>query len=295
MGEVITGGFFAMLSFLIGMVAVYMFEKKLLLSANVHSMEKTTPVVVRDAWMYGTGPIVAFIGLLLASVVLPFAENIGSDTTIGIFYFIVVMDLVVLGIAMAGWGANTLRSVEACYRSVAQLIAYVIPLGLSLVGVAMMASSLSTQMIVKAQTSTWFVIHQPLGFVLYFAAGLMLSYRNPFAEPFSKNIDGGITSTYTGWQKMLIDFILSGILFIIAALGTALFLGGWQGLSLLPGIVWFWVKTIVVIMILHIISNKLPRLSVSQMLGISWKVFIPLGLINVLATGVLILLGVTPK
>ncbi len=297
MGEVITSGFFAVISFLVGMISVNVFEKKFALTSAGYSMGKITPdtPVVRDKWMYRTGPIVAFIGLLLASIILPFAQNIGSDMNIGIFYFIVVMDFVVMGIAVAGWGANTARSVEACYRAVTQLISYVIPLGLSLVGVAMMASSLSTQMIVKVQASTWFIIHQPLGFVLYFAAGLMLSYRNPFAEPFGKNIDGGITSTYIGWQKTLIGFTLSGTIFIIAALGTALFLGGWQGPSILPGMVWFCGKTILVIIVLHLLSRKLPRLPVSQMLGISWKIFIPLGLINVLATGVLILLGVTPK
>lgn len=297
MGEIITSGFFAMVSFLVGMTVVNMFEKKFVLTSRAHSMEKTMPdtPVVRDKWMYYAGPITAFIGLLLASVILPFAKNIGSDTNIGIFYFIVVMDFVVMGIAVAGWGANTARSVEACYRAIAQLLSYVLPLGLSLVGVAMMASSLSTQMIVKAQVGTWFVIHQPLGFFLYFATGLMLSYRNPFAEPFSKNIDGGISSDYMGWQKTLVGFILSGTIFIIAALGTALFLGGWQGPSILPGMVWFWGKTILVIIVLHILSRKLPRLSVSQMLSLSWKIFIPLGLINVLATGVLILLGVTPK
>jgi len=296
MGEIISG-FYALISFLFGVVFVNLFEKKFTYTTSPHSFKKTfqNTAVVRDTWMFYAGPIIAIVGLLLASLVIPFAKNVGSDMTVGLFYFIVVMDFIVMGIAMAGWGANTKRSVEASYRAVAQLLSYVIPLGLSLVGVVMMASSLSTQMIVKAQSDTWFIFYQPLGFALYLAAGLMLSYRNPFAEPFSKNIDGGISSSYTGWLKIVIECMLSGILFIIAAFGTALFLGGWQGPSLVPGIVWFVGKTMFIMIILHLLSRKIPRLSVSQMLGISWKLFIPLGLINVLATGVLILLGVTPK
>ena len=253
-----------------------------------------TTMIVRDKWMYYAGPIVAISGLVLALLAIPFSQNIGSDMDIGIFYFIVVMDFVVAGIAIAGWGANSATSVEACYRAVTQLIAYVIPLGLSLVGVAMMASSLSTQVIVQAQANTWFVVHQPIGFILFLASGLILSYRNPFAEPFGKDIAGGIISAYTGWFGLLITLILNGVLFVVAAFGTALFLGGWQGPSLLPGIVWFLGKTILLMGILYFLSKKLPRFSVSRMLSISWGIFIPLGLVNVLVTGLLILLGVTP-
>ncbi|KMO31189.1 NADH dehydrogenase, partial [Methylobacterium variabile] len=139
-----------------------------------------------DRLLLPAGPVVALAGVALAMVVLPLGPGlVGRDLGLGLFYVIVVVDFVVLGLALAGWGANTPDGVEACYRIVAQLVAYVVPLGLAYVGVIMMARSLSTVAVVDAQRGLWFVVLQPLGFLLYVATGLMQSYRAPFLEPFA--------------------------------------------------------------------------------------------------------------
>ena len=119
-----------------------------------------------DRLLLPAGPVVALAGVALAMVVLPLGPGlVGRDLGLGLFYVIVVVDFVVLGLALAGWGANTPDGVEACYRIVAQLVAYVVPLGLAYVGVIMMARSLSTVAVVDAQRGLWFVVLQPLGFL----------------------------------------------------------------------------------------------------------------------------------
>jgi len=127
-----------------------------------------------DRWLYPVAPIVALLGVALASVVIPFGpELIGADLGIGAFYIIVVVDFVVLGLALGGWGANTLHAVEVYYRITAQLVAYVVPLGLAYIGAIMMARSLSTVDIVEAQSGLWFIVLQPIGFALYVVTALM--------------------------------------------------------------------------------------------------------------------------
>ena len=248
----------------------------------------------RDRWLYPAGPIVALVGFLLGAVVIPFGPGlIGQDLDIGVFYFIVVLDFVVLGIALSGWGANTPDSVEAFYRIVAQLVAYVVPLGMALVGAIMMEKSLSTTRIVAAQSGLWFIVLQPLGFALYLVSGLMQCYRAPFLEPFATGIGGGILGVAGGWPALLWRIALSGLLFLVAAMGAVLFLGGWLG-PWLPGPVWMLVKTYALMALMLGLGRLAQPLSVAQMLALSWKVLIPVGLVNVLLVGLLILFGIGP-
>ncbi len=245
-----------------------------------------------DRWLFPAGPLSALFGVALAMIVLPFGPDlVGQDLGIGVFYFIVVVDFVVLGIALSGWGANTPNAVEACYRIVAQLVAYVVPLGLALVGAIMMAQSLSTVRIVEAQAGLWYIVLQPIGFALYIVTGLMQTYRAPFLEPFAQSIDGGVLGVAGGWHAAVWRLALSGVLFVVAAMGAVLFLGGWRG-PLLPGLVWMLLKTYGLMALMLWLGRRVRPLSVAQMLALSWKILIPVGLANVLLVGVLILLGV---
>lgn len=247
-----------------------------------------------DPWMYYAGPVVALLGVAWGAVVLPFSrELIGADVNIGLFYFIVVVDYVVLGLALGGWGANTPHAVEACYRIVAQLIAYVVPLGLAIIGPIMMARSLSTVNIVEgqAQAGLWYVVPQPLGFALYIVTGLMQVYRAPFLEPFADRIDRGVLGVSGGWTALLWRVALSGVLFVVAAMGAVLFLGGYAG-PWLPGPVWMGLKVFALMALMVWLGTRVRLLTTDEMLRLSWKVLIPVGLANVLIVGALILLGV---
>lgn len=248
-----------------------------------------------DRWLLPAGPIVALAGVALGMVVVPFGPGlIGRDLGIGVFYFIVVIDFVVLGVALSGWGANTSESVDSCYRMIAQLVAYVVPLGLAYVGVIMMARSLSTVAIVNAQSSLWFVTLQPVGFVLYLITGLMQSYRAPFLEPFAASIGGGVLGVSGGWSAALWQTVLSGILFLVAAMGAVLYLGGPTG-PWLPGWIWMLLKTFGLMALMLWLGQRARPRSTAEMLALSWKVLIPVGLLNVLLVGGMILLGIGPS
>lgn len=247
-----------------------------------------------DSWLYRAGPVLALLGVSWAMVVIPFSPRwIGSNLNIGLFYFLVVVDYVVLSIAVGGWGADTPNSVEACYRGVAQLVAYVTPLGLAVIGPIMMARSLSTVSIVSAQQQAglWYIVAQPYEFVLYIATALMQSYRAPFLEPFAGRIQGGVLGVYGGWQAAIWRVALGSLFFIVAAMGATLFLGGYSG-PWLPGSIWMIVKTVAIMILMIWVGSYIRPLSTAEMLSLAWKVLIPAGLLNVLIVGVEILMGV---
>lgn len=245
-----------------------------------------------DRWMHDAGPVAALCGVALALVTIPFGPKlIGADLGIGVFYVLVVLDFFALGIALGGWGAGNREGIESCYRACAQLVAYVVPTGLAYVGAIMMARSLSTVDIVARQAHLWYVVAQPLGFALYIASGLMQSYRAPFAEPFSAEIGGGAPGSFPGWRAPVWRIARHGLLFVVAAMGAVLYLGGWQG-PLLPGPVWMLLKTGAVEALMLWLGARVRPLDTSQMLQLSWKVLTPVGMLNVLVVGVLILFGV---
>lgn len=247
-----------------------------------------------DKWLSPAGPVSALLGVLLGTVVLPFGPNlIARDLGIGVFYFLVVIDFVVLGVALSGWGANTPDAIESCYRIVAQLVSYIVPIGLAYVGAIMMARSLSTIRIVEAQAGLWFVVLQPIGFVLYVVSGLMQSYRRPFLEPFADAIGGGVLGEVVGWSALLWRIALSGLLFLVAAMGAVLFLGGWSG-PWLPPPAWMAIKTFGLVALMLVLGRLVAPLSVAEMLTLSWRVLTPIGLANVLVVGILILFHIGP-
>jgi NADH-quinone oxidoreductase subunit H len=258
------------------------------------SLHGRTRPAQADPWMYYAGPIVALFGVAWAMVCLPWGRGlIPANVNIGLFYFIVVVDFAVLGIALGGWGANTPGSVESCYRIVAQLIAYIVPLGLAIIGPIMMARSLSTVNIVEAQRHAhlWYIAPQLPGFALYLVTALMQVYRAPFLEPFAEWIGHGTLGAYGGWLGLLWRLVLAAVLFVVAAMGAVLFLGGYAG-PLLPGWLWMLIKTFAVMALMLWLGRQVRLASTADMLALAWKVLIPAGLVNVLLVGALILLGV---
>jgi NADH-quinone oxidoreductase subunit H len=147
--------------------------------------------------------------------------------------------------------------------------------------------------IVEAQSKLWFIVLQPLGFLLYLVTGLMLCYRAPFFEAFAQDIGGGVLGVTGGWTGLLWRAALSGMLFLVSAMGAVLFLGGWLG-PWLPGPVWMLLKTFSLMALMLLIGRKVQPMSTAQMLALSWKILIPIGMVNVLIVGGLILLHIGP-
>ncbi|TSA85510.1 NADH-quinone oxidoreductase subunit H [Deinococcus detaillensis] len=295
---VVGGAFFTLLALVVGVAFTFWLERALTLAVGAAQSLKLSEDVVlthADRWMYPAGPISALFGVTVAAAVLPFGPRlIGADLGIGAFYFIVVVDFVVLGVALSGWGAGTRNAVESFYRITAQLVSYVIPLGLAYVGALMMAASLSTTQIVEAQRDVWFIVLQPLGFILYLVTGLMQAYRAPFYEPLSEHLGGGFLNFVGGWKALMWRAALAGLLFVISAMGAVLYLGGWLG-PWLPPPVWMLLKTFALMTLMLWLGRRFKPLSTAQMLSLSWRILIPAGLLNVLVVGGLILAGVGPQ
>jgi NADH-quinone oxidoreductase subunit H len=253
------------------------------------SKEDIVPTAV-DRKIFWLAPVVTFMALFLPFMAIPFARGTAIyDFNIGILYIIAVGSLAVVGVLMAGWGSNNKFSMLGGLRSAAQMISYEIPLVLSVIGVIMMTGSMKMGDIVEAQKSVPFILTQPLGFVIYCIAGLAELNRVPFDIPEGDSeIVGGYHTEYSG-MKFLVFYVAEYTnLVVMAMLVTTLFLGGWNG-PWLPSYVWFFIKTFFVIFVIIWTRWTLPRLRVDQLMNLGWKALLPLGFLNLIITGAIIL------
>jgi NADH-quinone oxidoreductase subunit H len=171
-------------------------------------------------------------------------------------------------------------------RAAAQLLAYESFLGLSLMGVVLLAGSFQLSEIVAAQEGRWFILVQPLGAALFFIAGIAAAHRLPFDLQESENdLVAGFMTEYSGMSFAL--FFLGEYLavLLVSSLATTLFLGGWLGPAVLPGPVWFGLKVGVIALVFIWLRAALPRPRYDQMIGFAWKFALPLALLNLLLTG----------
>jgi len=237
-----------------------------------------------DRVVFSLAPLVMVVSALLAYAVIPFSEGLVlTDLNIGLVYVLAVGSLSTIGVLMAGWGSNNKFALLGAMRAAAQIVSYEVPLVLSVVGVVLLTGSLSLTRIVEAQTVP-FLLLQPLGFLVFLTASLAELNRTPFdlleAE---SEIIAGYHTEYSGIRFAL--FFLAEYLNTLtaAALATTLFLGGWRG-PLLPPWLWFILKVYLVCFVIMWLRGTLPRVRIDQMLGLAWKILVPLALLNILLT-----------
>jgi NADH-quinone oxidoreductase subunit H len=193
--------------------------------------------------------------------------------------------LSVLSILFAGWGSNNKYSLIGSIRSVAQNIAYEIPLLLSILPVILIANSLSLKDIVEAQKGIWFVVYQPVAFLTFFIASVAETNRTPFDLPEAESeLVAGFHTEYSGMRFAFFFLAEYTNIFIVSAVATTFFLGGYQG-PILPGIIWFFVKSYLLVFIILWFRWTFPRVRFDQLLNFSWKILIPVSLLNLLITG----------
>jgi NADH-quinone oxidoreductase subunit H len=186
---------------------------------------------------------------------------------------------------MAGWSSNNKYALLGSMRDIAQLVSYEIPMGLSIVGVVLMAGSLSLKDIVNAQ-SVPFILVQPLGFLIFFIASLAEINRAPFdLLEADSEIVAGYNIEYSGMKFAMLYLAEYCEALAMAAITAVLFLGGWKG-PFLPPILWFMIKIFAVFFMIIWIRATIPRLRIDQVLGFAWKFLLPLSLINLVATAV---------
>jgi NADH-quinone oxidoreductase subunit H len=215
-----------------------------------------------------------------------------ANVDIGILYVLAIGSLGVYGIALAGWSSNNKYSLLGGIRASAQMISYELSLGLSLMGVVMIAGSLSLSEIVDAQSRVWFVFLQPLGFILYLISGIAETNRAPFDLPEAETeLVAGYHTEYSG-MKFALFFMAEYINMItVSSIATTMYLGGYHGpFNLLDGPWWFLLKVLLLLFVYVWLRATLPRLRYDRLMNFGWKVLLPLGLANVVLTAIGILL-----
>jgi NADH-quinone oxidoreductase subunit H len=236
--------------------------------------------------LYFLAPTIVFIPVLVSFIVIPFDSYLQvKDINVGILVILAFSSLSVLSILFAGWGSNNKYSLIGSIRSVAQNIAYEIPLLLSILPVILIANSLSLKDIVEAQKGIWFVVYQPVAFLTFFIASVAETNRTPFDLPEAESeLVAGFHTEYSGMRFAFFFLAEYTNIFIVSAIATTLFLGGYQG-PILPGIVWFFVKSYLLVFIILWFRWTFPRVRFDQLLNFSWKILIPVSLLNLLITG----------
>lgn len=193
-------------------------------------------------------------------------------------------------VVLGGWSSNNKYALIGSFRAAAQMLSYEVFMGLSLMGVVMLAGSFNMNDIVIAQKNIWFVVPQFVGFIIFMIAGLAETHRLPFDIPEAENeLIAGFHSEYSGMKFGM--FFLGEYLGItlISAIMVTLFFGGWLGPSFLPPVIWFFIKTFVFISLFILLRASLPRPRYDQLMSYGWKLLLPLSLLNLLVTGAIVL------
>jgi NADH-quinone oxidoreductase subunit H len=240
-----------------------------------------------DKPLYFLAPVLIFIPVLVSFIVIPFDVCLQvKDINVGILVILAFSSLSVLSILLAGWGSNNKYSLIGSLRSVAQNIAYEIPLLLSILPVIFMTNSLSLKDIVEVQREGWFIWKwQFVAFLIYFIAGVAETNRTPFDLPEAESeLVAGFHTEYSGMRFALFFLAEYTNIMIISAVATVFFLGGYLG-PFLPGIVWFFIKTYLLVAIIMWFRWTFPRVRFDQLLNFSWKILIPVAFMNLIATG----------
>lgn len=240
-----------------------------------------------DRAVFILAPTVIMVTSLLAFAVIPIAPGIGiaADLNIGLLFFLAMSSLAVYSVVLGGWASNNKYALLGGLRSAAQLITYEVFMGLSLMGVVMLAGTFNLREIVEAQRELWFCIPQFLGLIVFIIASIAESHRLPFDLPEAENeLTAGYHTEYSA-IKFGMFFVGEYVgIILISALITTLFFGGWLG-PVLPPVVWFLLKTGVFMVFFILLRASLPRPRYDQLMAYGWKVMLPLALLNLVITG----------
>lgn len=255
-----------------------------------------------DGVLFKAAPYVVMVGFVLTFVALPFGgPMIIADLNVGILYVTAVTALVVVGILMAGWSSNNKWALLGGIRSAAQIVSYEIPAGISIFPIVMISGSLSMQDITRGQEWmpwTWNIFNNPftfIGFFVFFTAALAEGNRTPFDLPEAESeLVAGFATEYSGMRNLLFFMAEWGNLYVIGAIVTTLFMGGWRlpaaienaaPIVALPVLfLCFFLKSYAWVLVAIWLRWTLPRVRVDQMMTMCWKYLVPLSFVNLLGT-----------
>lgn len=239
-----------------------------------------------DKAVFVLAPAIVMVTALMSFAVVPVGPGIGVvDLDVGLLFFLAMASLGGYSVVLAGWASNSKYSLLGGLRAAAQVLSYEVFMGLSLLGVVVLAGSFDLRKIVEAQEGLWFCVTQPVGLVIFVIAGLAETHRLPFDLPEAESeLVAGFHSEYSG-MKFGVFFVgeYLGVI-LISALTATFFFGGWLG-PWLPPALWLFLKTMAFILFFILLRGALPRPRFDQLMSWAWKGLLPLSLANLLVTG----------
>ena len=247
-----------------------------------------------DKKLFFVAPVLVFMPVLVGFLVLPFGPDmVIHEMNVGVLLIFAFSTFTVLAILAGGWASNNKYSLLGAVRSVAQNIAYEIPLLLAVMSVVIMTNSLSFSVIVNAQRNVWFIFLQPVAGLIYLISATAETNRAPFDIPEAESeLVAGFHTEYSGMGFGLFFLAEYTNMFIVSAVATSLFFGGWNGpfgISLgIPGVFWFLFKTYILIFVIMWVRWTFPRIRFDQLMNFSWKVMIPVSLVNLVVTAIVL-------
>jgi len=237
-------------------------------------------------------PIITLSLSLIAWAVIPFSNTLVlSNINVGILYLFAISSLSVYGIIMGGWASNSKYPFLGAIRSAAQMISYEVSIGLIIINVLLCVGSLNLNQIVLAQENVWFIFPLFPMFVIFFISALAETNRPPFDLPEAESeLVAGYQTEYSGMMYAMFWLGEYANILLLCALGSILFLGGWQSpinlypINLLPGAFWMILKILVLFILFAIVKAIVPRYRFDQLMRLGWKIFLPLSLTWVVLT-----------
>ncbi|MCM1169968.1 MAG: NADH-quinone oxidoreductase subunit NuoH [Bacteroides sp.] len=262
-----------------------------------------------DSFLHNLAPFLVIIASLIAFSCIPFAKGLQVlDFNVGILFMIAASSIGIVGILLAGWSSNNKFSLIGAMRSGAQMISYELSIGLSIMTIVVLSGTMQISELVEGQNDLWFIFkgHIPacIAFVVYLIAGTAETNRGPFDLPEAESeLTAGYHTEYSGMHfgfYYVAEFVN---MFIVAAIATTVFLGGWMPLHIpgldgfnhamdyIPSLIWFLGKSAVMVFVIMWFKWTFPRLRIDQLIRLEWKYLLPLNLLNLIAMVLIVALG----
>ncbi len=244
--------------------------------------------------LFRLAPLLAFVPVGASFIVVPLSQKFQvRDLDVGLVFIVAVMALNMVATLIAGWASNNKYSLFGAMRSVAQSVAYEIPLLLSLVAVVLMTHTFNMQEIVLSQDNIWHVVQQPVAFLIYFIAGMAETHRAPFDLPEAESeLTAGFHTEFSGIRFSFFFLAEYTNMFFVGSIAVVLFLGGWHGPQLpfmdYSAAVWFLLKVYSLLLVMIWVRWTFPRVRFDQLLNFCWKYLTPIALVNLLVTAVVV-------
>jgi NADH-quinone oxidoreductase subunit H len=224
-----------------------------------------------------------------------YSLGLASNVNVGVLYILAVASIAVYGIVIAGWSSGNKYALMGGLRSSAQMVSYELALGLAVIGPIMLAGSMSIDQIIAGQRGMWYVVLQPLGFLIYFIATVAEVNRSPFDMPEAEQeLTAGYHVEYSGMKFALFFMAEYGKMIAVSFIGATLFLGGYLG----PFVDRFWwlgpiylvIKVVALLFVLVWFRATMVRFRYDRLMAFGWKILLPLSLLNVMITAVVFVL-----